>query len=82
MEQKAIKEKVISIITSTLNVDKESVTDQATLESLGADSLDMLEIIMKLEESFGVEIDDEQAEHIQTVGQAIESIEQLLKSKT
>ena len=55
------------------------MTDQATLESLGADSLDMLEIIMKLEEAFGVEIDDDQAENIQTVGQAVESIQKLLE---
>ena len=79
MEQHATKEKIISIITSTLNVDKDAVNDQATFESLGADSLDMLEVIMKLEETFGVEIDDDQAESIQTVGQAIESIQKLLE---
>ncbi len=79
MEQQATKEKIIAIITSTLNVDKDAVTDQATFESLGADSLDMLEVIMKLEETFGVEIDDDQAESIQTVGQAIESIQKLLE---
>jgi len=69
--------KVIAIIVDTLTIDKASVTSQSSFELLGADSLDMLEIIMKFEDSFGIEIDDDQATHIKTVQEAIDNINRL-----
>ena len=71
----SIEEKVKSIIVEQLGVDPEEVTLEATfVNDLGADSLDTVELVMALEEEFDTEIPDEQAEKIQTVGQAIEYI--------
>ncbi len=72
-------EKVISIIAQQLNVDKSTISEDATLTSLGADSLDRVEIVMKLEEDFSIEIDDDAADKITTVGQAIDYINNLRK---
>lgn len=69
--------KVIVIVAEILNVDATTIKPDTSFESLGADSLDMLQIIMKLEETFGVEIDDEQAAEIKTVGEAATSIQQI-----
>jgi acyl carrier protein len=70
-------EKVKSIIAEQLNVDESEVTPEAHfIDDLGADSLDTVELVMALEEEFGVEISDEDAEKIQTVGDVIKYIEQ------
>ena len=70
-----IEAKVKDIIVENLGVDAASVTPQASfVNDLGADSLDTVELVMALEEEFDLEIPDEQAEKIQTVGQAIEYI--------
>lgn len=61
-------EKVRDIIVETLGCDAEQVTEQATLEELGADSLAAVELIMALEESTGVTIDDADADGLKTVG--------------
>ena len=66
--------KVAAIIVDTLNIDKVQVTPQASLEALGADSLDMLELIMKFEDTFGIEINDDEATHIKTVQEAVDAI--------
>lgn len=71
--------KVITIISQTLNIDKNTISPESSLEGLGADSLDMLEIIMKLEETFNIEISDEEAEKVTTIQDAIEKIEKLRK---
>ena len=71
----AVADKVKSIIVEQLGVDEEEVTPDASfVDDLGADSLDTVELVMALEEEFDTEIPDEQAEKIQTVGQAIEYI--------
>ena len=71
-----IKERVKNIIVEKLGVDESEVTPQASFTNdLGADSLDTVELIMELEKEFDISIPDEQAEKIQTVGQAIEYIE-------
>ncbi len=71
----ALEEKVKEIIVEQLGVKPEEVTPQAHfVNDLGADSLDTVELVMALEEEFGMEIPDEEAEKIQTVGQAIEYI--------
>ena len=63
---------VKEIIARELGVEQEKVTDEASfVEDLGADSLDTVELVMAFEEEFGIEIPDEDAEQLQTVGQAI-----------
>ncbi len=70
-----IEAKVKEIIVERLGVDPKEVTPQASfVNDLGADSLDTVELVMAFEEEFGTEIPDEEAEKIQTVGQAIEYI--------
>ena len=65
------------IIVEQLGVDEEEVTPQASfVEDLNADSLDLVELIMTLEEKFGMEISDEDAEKIQKVSDAVEYIEE------
>jgi len=70
-----IEDRVKDVIVEQLGVDPGQVTAQAHfVNDLGADSLDTVELVMALEEKFDIEIPDEQAEKIQTVGQAIEYI--------
>ena len=72
MGQAETAEKVKSIIVEQLGVPAEEVTDEASfIEDLGADSLDIVELIMALEEEYDIEIPDEDAEKIQTVGDAV-----------
>jgi acyl carrier protein len=69
-------EKVKSIIVERLSVDEKDVTDSASfIDDLGADSLDTVELVMALEEEFGLEIPDEEAEKIVSVGDAVKYIE-------
>ena len=74
-----ISNTIITIIAEQLTITPDRIQRDSTLESLGADSLDQVEIIIKLQEQFGVEIDDEAAEKILTVGQAIDYITSLVK---
>jgi acyl carrier protein len=68
-----IEAKVKEIIVEQLGVDAEKVTlDASFVDDLGADSLDTVELIMALEEEFGIEIPDDEAEKISTVGDAVE----------
>lgn len=72
----AAGDKVKSIIAEQLGVKAEEVTPQASfIDDLGADSLDTVELVMALEEEFGIEIPDEDAEKMTTVGDAIKYIE-------
>ena len=78
--EESIKEKVREIITTQLGVTENEVTDEAAfIEDLGADSLDTVELIMQFEEEFDIEIPDEAAEKLTTVGKAIEYLEEKLK---
>ena len=73
----SMSERVRAIIAEQLGVKLEEVTDTASfIEDLGADSLDTVELVMALEEEFGIEIPDEDAEKILTVGDAMRYIEQ------
>jgi acyl carrier protein len=70
-----IEQKVKDIIINELGVEPEKVTPEASfVEDLGADSLDTVELVMAFEEEFGMEIPDEEAEKLQTVGDAINYI--------
>ena len=72
-----LHEKVRSIIAEQLGVKPEEVTPQASfIDDLGADSLDTVELVMALEEEFGIEIPDEEAEKLVSVGDAIKYIEE------
>jgi acyl carrier protein len=69
--------RVREIIVNELGVEAEKVTPEASfVEDLGADSLDTVELVMAFEEEFGMEIPDEDAEQLQTVGDAIKYIEE------
>jgi acyl carrier protein len=69
-------ERVKKIVVEHLNVDAEKVTDTASfIEDLGADSLDTVELVMAFEEEFGIEIPDDAAESIVTVGDAVKYID-------
>ena len=69
------EEKVVDIIVEQLSVDKEKVVPGASfVDDLGADSLDLVELIMAMEEAFGIEIPDEVAEKITTVQHAIDHV--------
>ncbi len=74
-------EKIRDIIVEVLNVDENEVTMEATfIDDLGADSLDVFQIIMGLEEEFDIEIPNEEAEKIVTVGDAVEQIKSALNA--
>ena len=74
-------EKLKKIIAEVLNVDEEEITMETTFtDDLGADSLDVFQIIMGLEEEFDIEIPNEEAEKIVTVGDAVEQIKNALNS--
>ena len=75
MEAKNVEERVKNTIVEQLGVEPEQVKPEAQfVNDLGADSLDTVELIMALEEEFDIEIPDEQAEKIKTVGEALEHI--------
>jgi acyl carrier protein len=79
-EKKDSMEKVKQIIAEQLGVDEGEVTPSASfVDDLGADSLDQVELVMALEEAFGVEIPDEDAEKLRTVQDALDYIEKHAK---
>jgi len=75
MSNEEIYEKAREVIVDQLNVEEDDVTiDASFIDDLGADSLDIVELVMALEESFGISIPDEDAEGIKTVGDAVDYI--------
>lgn len=79
----AVEDKVKAIIVEQLGVKQEEVVPTASfVDDLGADSLDTVELVMALEEEFGIEIPDEDAEKMTNVGEAIKYIEQKVNSKS
>ena len=78
----AVQDKITEIIVEQLGVKPEEVIPEASfVDDLGADSLDTVELVMALEEEFGIEIPDEDAEKIQTVGDAIRYIDEKANTK-
>jgi acyl carrier protein len=80
MADKSTEQRVKEIIVEQLGVNADQVTPEAKfIEDLGADSLDIVELVMALEEEFGNEIPDEQAEKLLTVGDVVKYIEDTQK---
>ncbi len=76
MSENSIEEKVRDIIVEQLGVNPEQVTPEAKfIEDLGADSLDTVELVMAFEEEFSIEVPDEEAEKLQSVGDVIRYVE-------
>lgn len=69
--------KIIDIVSEKLNIDKSVIVGSASLEDLGADSLDIVEIIMKLEEEFDIEINDEEAGALDTLDKVTDYVHSL-----
>ncbi len=77
-----IQEKVVSIVSEQMGVDKKEITMETSfVRDLNADSLDTVELVMEFEDEFELSIPDDEAEKIQTVGQAVEHIHKALESK-
>ena len=81
MKVASVQERVIDIVASQLGVDKEkNAPETSFVNDLGADSLDTVELVMELEEEFEIDIPDDSAEKIATVGEAIKFIEEAKQS--
>lgn len=75
MTRQEVLDKVKDIVSEVLKVEREEVTEEASfVDDLNADSLDQVELVMKFEEEFGIEIPEGEAEKIRTVGEAVDYI--------
>ena len=82
MSENGLEARVRKIIADRLQVDADSVTPTASfVEDLGADSLDLVELVMAFEEEFSVEIPDQDAENMKTVGSAMDYLKKKVDSK-
>ncbi|MER3413997.1 MAG: acyl carrier protein [Armatimonadota bacterium] len=82
MDRNEIFEKVKKAVVEQLDVREEEITEESTfVQDLGADSLEVVEIVMALEEAFNIEIPDDEVDQIKTVGDAVQFIESKLKEK-
>lgn len=73
-EQSDTFTKVAQLIAEKLNISVDDVKAASTLQDLGADSLDLVELVMKFEETFGIEINDEDAEKFENVGEVVDYV--------
>lgn len=79
MEKETIKQRVVDLIVEKLGVEREEVKPEAhVIDDLGADSLDVVELVMALEEEFDIEIPDEDAENIRTVKDIFDYIDRIV----
>ena len=76
-----LEDRVLELIVEQLGVSREEAVPKASfIDDLGADSLDIVELVMSLEEEFDIEIPDEDAEKIQTIGDAVDYLKEALAS--
>lgn len=76
-ETNMIFDEVVDILVDQLDVEKDKITmESSIIENLGADSLDVVDLVMSLEEEFGIEIPDDQIENMKTVGDIVKYIEE------
>ncbi len=79
----SVQERVIDIVAEQLGAEKEKINiDTHFVNDLGADSLDTVELVMELEEEFDINIPDDAAEKIQTIGEAVKHIEESVQSSS
>jgi acyl carrier protein len=75
MDTKQVESKVIKIVAEKLNIEEKNISAASRFqEDLGADSLDIVELLMEIEEEFGVNISDEESEKLKTIGDAMKFI--------
>lgn len=80
MDREELLKKVRAIVADKLSISEDQVTEQASfIEDLGADSLDTVELVMALEDEFHLDIPDEEAEKLTTVGKALDHIQTRIK---
>ena len=78
----SVEQRVIDIVSEHFAFEKEKISRKTTfIEDIGADSLDIVEFVMELEEEFDIQIPDDQAEKIKTVGEAVDYIDNAIKNK-
>jgi acyl carrier protein len=78
----SVEQRVFDIVSEHFAYDKEKINRNTTfIEDIGADSLDIVEFVMELEEEFDIQIPDDQAEKIKTVGEAVDYIDNAVKNK-
>jgi acyl carrier protein len=73
-DRKETQDKIITLVSTKLNIDRAKITSDVTLQALGADSLDIVELIMLFEDQFGIEINDEDAEQLKTLSDLVDYI--------
>lgn len=81
MDNRTTYEQIIALIAEKLSIDQERITNKSTLQELGVDSLDMVEIIIQLEDMFGIQIDDDKAAQLHTLDDIVAYVDQLRAHK-
>lgn len=82
VDRSEIAHKLMGIVAHQLNISPDTVTEDSTLDALGADSLDRVEIVMKVEEQFDIEIDDAAAERLNMMRDAVDYVYGLKNSSS
>jgi acyl carrier protein len=80
IDRQETAQKISAIVAEKLSIDKNSIKPESTLQDLGADSLDMVEIIMQIEEDFGIQINDEEAEKLNTMAEVVDYVHERRKN--